>query len=122
MTDRVHPESLQTLRQLAKLHGVAALRKALDTVARDMYRNAPNATGPSLRAQVYEAQGLNDPDAHLVGTPWNTWRCNVARLLDVAPWDVRRMPDAYESFNTGVSAAEYVRAAYRRDVRGDDVP
>lgn len=59
-------------------------------------------------AEQLLAAGILDPDAHLIGTPWDAWRREVATALGVSPQAISALPDAYESFNICTSPEEYV--------------
>lgn len=50
---------------------------------------------------------MTDPDEHLIGTPWDMWRSNVAVLLGIEPADVSNFPDSYECFNTLMTEIDY---------------
>ena len=50
---------------------------------------------------------LGDPDEHLIGTPWDDWRHELAELLGMTPIEVSSIPGAYEAFNILVTPLEF---------------
>ncbi len=59
MTDRLHPESIRQIEQLARLHGVGPIRKALDEYVEKQTLVANALKDPKLQAEydrlVYDA-------------------------------------------------------------------